>query len=70
MFNLYLSNTPELLPFYKLGSKSVLSTETLVPGDFVRVVIKIQGISLQMTDDDIWTGKSRIQHHILQLCKD
>jgi hypothetical protein len=67
--NLYLSNKPELLPFYKLGSKSVLSTETLAPGDFVRVVIKIQGISLQMTEDDIWTGKSRIQHHILQLSK-
>jgi hypothetical protein len=67
---LYLSNKPELLTFYNSGTKSVISTETIAPGDFIRAVIKIQGISLQMTEDGNWTGKSRIQHHILQLYKD
>jgi hypothetical protein len=26
-------------------------------------------LSLQMVEDNIWTGKSRIQHHILQIYK-
>jgi hypothetical protein len=34
-----------------------------------KVIIKIHGLSLQMSEDDIWTGKSRIQHHILQIYK-
>ena len=48
---------------------SVFSEKTIRPGDIIRAVVKIQGISLQMSEAEIWTGKSRIQHHILQLYK-
>ena len=66
---LYLSDKPELLSFYIDGIASVISDKTVKPGDMIRAVVKIQGISLQMSEDDVWTGKSRIQHHILQLYK-
>jgi len=67
--SLYLSDKPELLNFYTESGQSTFSDKTVKPGDIIRAVIKIQGISLQMSEDDIWTGKSRIQHHILQLYK-
>jgi hypothetical protein len=35
----------------------------------IRITVKLQGLSLQMVEDNIWTGKSRIQHHILQIYK-
>ena len=66
---LYLSSQPETLPFFINGMPAIFSQDTVKPGDIIRAVIKIQGLSLQMTEDDIWTGKSRIQHHILQLYK-
>ncbi len=66
---LYLSDKPELLNFYSETGQSIFSDKTVKPGDIIRAVIKIQGISLQMSEDDIWSGKSRIQHHILQLYK-
>ena len=66
---LYLSDKPELLNFYTDEGASTFSDKTVKPGDIIRAIIKIQGISLQMSEDDIWTGKSRIQHHILQLYK-
>lgn len=66
---LYLSDKPEHLNFYSETGQSIFSDKTVKPGDIIRAVIKIQGISLQMSEDDIWTGKSRIQHHILQLYK-
>lgn len=66
---LYLSDKPELLNFYTETGSSTFSDKTVKPGDTIRAIIKIQGISLQMSEDDIWTGKSRIQHHILQLYK-
>lgn len=66
---LYLSDKPDLLSFYTDGVSSVISDKTVKPGDMIRAVVKIQGISLQMSEDDVWTGKSRIQHHILQLYK-
>lgn len=66
---LYLSDKPELLNFYTETGQSTFSDKTVKPGDIIRAVIKIQGISLQMSEGDIWTGKSRIQHHILQLYK-
>jgi hypothetical protein len=66
---LYLSSHPETLPFFMDGEAAIFSEKTVKPGDIIRAVIKIQGLSLQMTEDDIWTGKSRIQHHILQLYK-
>lgn len=66
---LYLSSEPENLSFFINGHPDVFSTKTIQPGDILRVVLKIQGISLQMSDNDLWTGKSRIQHHILQLYK-
>ena len=66
---LYLSTQPNTLPFYTSDGPSVFHEDTVKPGDIIRAVVKLQGLSLQMSDDDIWTGKSRIQHHILQLYK-
>ena len=66
---LYLSAQPELLPFFTEDGSAIFSERTIKPGDLIRAVVKIQGISLQMSEDDIWTGKSRIQHHVLQLYK-
>jgi len=66
---LYLSDKPELLNFYTDTGPSTFSDKTVKPGDIIRAIVKIQGISLQMSEDDLWTGKSRIQHHILQLYK-
>jgi hypothetical protein len=66
---LYLSSQPELLPFFTDSGPAIFSPKTVRPGDLIRAVVKIHGISLQMSEDDIWTGKSRIQHHVLQLYK-
>lgn len=66
---LYLSAQPENLPFFTEDGPAVFSDKTIQPGDLIRAIVRIQGISLQMSDDDIWTGKSRIQHHVLQLYK-
>lgn len=67
--SLYLTDKPEQLVFYTNNVLSTFSEKTVKPGDIIRAVVKIQGISLQMSEGDIWTGKSRIQHHILQLYK-
>lgn len=66
---LYLSSDPETLHFYNDSIPSVFSEKTVKPGDMIQAVIKIQSLSLQLSDDDSWTGKSRIQHNILQLYK-
>ncbi len=66
---LYLSDKPDNLSFYNDTVSSIFSDKTVKPGDMIRAIVKIQGVSLQMSEDDIWTGKSRIQHHILQLHK-
>ena len=66
---MYLSDKPEQLWFYTNTGLSTFSEKTIKPGDMIRAIVKIQGISLQMSENDIWTGKSRIQHHILQLYK-
>jgi hypothetical protein len=66
---LYLSDKPDHLTFYNDGAPSIFSDKTVKPGDMISAIVKIQGVSLQMSEDDIWTGKSRIQHHILQLHK-
>lgn len=66
---LYLSSQPDMLPFFTEDGAAVFSEKTIKPGDIIRAVVKIQGLSLQMADDNSWTGKSRIQHHILQLYK-
>jgi hypothetical protein len=66
---LYLSAQPDSLPFFTEHGPSIFSNTTVHPGDLIRAVIKIQGISLQMSEDNAWTGKSRIQHHVLQLYK-
>jgi hypothetical protein len=65
---LYLSNEPSNLPFFS-ESGSKFSKETVQPGNLIRVVVRLYGISLQMTPSNIWTGKSRIQHHVLELYK-
>jgi hypothetical protein len=66
---LYLSAQPDTLNYYTDKGPTIFSDLTIKPGDIIRAVIKIQGLSLQMSEGDIWTGKSRIQHHILQLYK-
>jgi hypothetical protein len=66
---LYLSNEPSKLPFFTEKSSKIFSKETIEPGSLIRAVIRLYGISLQMTPNNIWTGKSRIQHHVLELYK-
>ncbi len=66
---LYLSDKPDHLSFYNDAVPSIFSDKIVKPGDMISAIVKIQGVSLQMSEDDIWTGKSRIQHHILQLHK-
>ena len=66
---LYLSNEPSNLPFFNDGLAAKFSKETVQPGDLIRVVVRLHGVSLQMTPSNIWTGKSRIQHHVLELYK-
>jgi len=66
---LYLSAQPETLPFFTESGADVFSDKMIKPGDILRAIVKIHGVSLQMSEDDIWTGRSRIQHHILQLYK-
>ena len=68
-FTLYLSSDPSSLSVFTQEGRAVFSETLIQPGDMVRVIIKIHGLSLQMSEEDIWTGKSRIQHHILQLYK-
>jgi len=66
---LYLSSEPSSVPFYTENDIQVLSDKTVKPGDLIRATVRIQGISLQMSQSDTWTGKSRIQHHVLELYK-
>lgn len=68
-FTLYLSSDPSSLTMFTQDGKVTFSKNTIKPGDMVRAIIKIHSLSLQMSEIDIWTGKSRIQHHILQLYK-
>jgi hypothetical protein len=38
----------------------------LIPGQRVRVVLQLQGISLQLgVADNEWTGRSRLQHRVV-----
>ena len=71
---LYLSNEPSSLPFFSDTGASIatackFSKDTVQPGSLLRVVVRLHGVSLQMTPSNIWTGKSRIQHHVLELYK-
>jgi len=66
---LYLSSDPSSLAFFTETGPTVFSGEHIKPGDTLRAIIKIHGLSLQMSEQDIWTGKSRIQHNILQIYK-
>lgn len=66
---LYLSSDPSSLAFFTETGPTVFSAEHIKPGDTLRAIIKIHGLSLQMSEQDIWTGKSRIQHNILQIYK-
>lgn len=66
---LYLSSEPGSLHLYNEKGLTFFSEKTVNPGDMIQPVIKIQSLSLQLSEDDNWTGKSRIQHNILQLYK-
>jgi hypothetical protein len=69
---LYLSNEPSSLPFFSDTATAVpckFSKDTVQPGSLLRVVVRLHGVSLQMTPSNIWTGRSRIQHHVLELYK-
>ena len=51
----------------KAWSKGV-TTGSIVKGDTIRVGLRIQGISFQHNlEADIWTGRFRLQHKILQV---
>ena len=67
--SLYLSSQSDSLSFFEDGKSTQYSETSIKPGDLVRITVKLQGLSLQMVEDNIWTGKSRIQHHILQIYK-
>jgi hypothetical protein len=70
---LYLSNEPSSLPFFSdtatAPATCKFSKDTVQPGSLLRVVVRLHGVSLQMTPSNIWTGRSRIQHHVLELYK-
>jgi len=66
---LYLSSEPKNLTFYSDSNKEILSDKTLKPGDMIRATVKLHGISLQMSHLDVWTGRSRIQHNMMELYK-
>jgi hypothetical protein len=66
---LYLSSQSDSLSFFEDGKSTQYSETSIKPGDLVRITVKLQGLSLQMVEDNIWTGKSRIQHNILQIYK-
>jgi hypothetical protein len=66
---LYLSTQADSLSFFNEGVAVPFSDTSIKPGDLIRITVKLQGLSLQMVEDNIWTGKSRIQHHILQIYK-
>jgi hypothetical protein len=77
---LYLSNEPSNLPFFSdpatatgattsTAAACKFSKNTVQPGSLLRVVVRLHGVSLQMTPSNIWTGKSRIQHHVLEVYK-
>lgn len=38
-----------------------------VPGQRIRVALQVQGVSLQITGENQWTGRSRLQHRILAI---
>ena len=63
----HLSSQKELMPMFNETGKIEITADSLKPGTFLRLVVKLQGLSLQMSADDLWTGKSRIQHHVLQI---
>jgi hypothetical protein len=57
------------IPIWKdrVWSKGV-TTGSIVKGDTIRVGLRIQGISFQHNlEADIWTGRFRLQHKILQV---
>lgn len=67
--SLHLSSQKDKTPLFTRAGMTQINQTTVKPGDILRAVVKIQGLSLQMENDTIWTGKSRIQHHVLQLYK-
>jgi hypothetical protein len=69
ILTLYLSPDPSVYTFFTSDGRTTFSESSIQPGDFVRILIKINGISFQMSEDDIWTGKSRMQHQILHIYK-
>ena len=69
ILTLYMSSALDYITYIADQKEQVLEKETLQPGDLVRIVVKLYGVSLQKSDSEIWTGKSRIQHTILQMYK-
>jgi hypothetical protein len=72
LINLYCPSTSTgntSIPIWKGGSwlKGV-SPGMIIKGDLIRVGLRIQGISFQHNlEQDIWTGRFRLQHKILQV---
>ena len=64
---LYLSSDPSSIPFFTENGSEVISEKSLKPGDLIRAVVCLQGISLQLSESNNWLGKSRIQHYLIKL---
>jgi hypothetical protein len=64
---LYLSNEPSSIPFFTKNGSEIISDKTLKPGDLIRAMVRLQGVSLQLNELNDWTGKSRIQHYVIEL---
>jgi hypothetical protein len=57
------------IPIWKdKGWSKGVTVGSIVKGDMIRVGLRIQGISFQHNlEADIWTGRFRLQHKILQV---
>jgi hypothetical protein len=69
ILTLYMSSALDSVTYVADQKEQNFLNETLQPGDLVRIVVKLYGVSLQKSESEIWTGKSRIQHSILQIYK-
>jgi hypothetical protein len=49
------------------GWQQNMQRELLLPGIQIRVAFRLQGVSLHMSPQKLWTGRFRIQHRILTI---
>jgi len=56
-----------VIPVYNSGWKKAFESSDIVPGSYIRVALKLVGVSFQLDAQKEWTGKFRIQHKITAL---